>query len=86
MKATEKYFLVVYLHKVALLISVLQTKTYKLKLCPLDILRINLKVHMTRIFFISLLERAFKMMKSGVYFIVIALLVAELSKILIYAN
>ena len=35
---------------------------------------------------ISLFERAFKMMKNGVYFIVIALLVAELFKILIYAN
>ena len=37
-------------------------------------------------FFISLFERAFKMMKNGVYFIVIALLIAELFKILIYAN
>ena len=37
-------------------------------------------------FFISLFERAFKMMKNGVYFIVIALLVAELFKILVYAN
>ena len=37
-------------------------------------------------FFISLFERAFKMMKNGVYFIRIALLVAELLKILIYAN
>ena len=46
----------------------------------------SLKVHMTRNFFISLFERAFKMMKNGVYFIVIALLVAELFKILIYAN
>ena len=45
-----------------------------------------LKVHMTRNFLISLFERAFKMMKNGVYFIVIALLVAELFKILIYAN
>ena len=36
--------------------------------------------------FISLFERAFKMMKNGVYFIVIALLVAKLFKILIYAN
>ena len=35
---------------------------------------------MTRIFFNSLFERAFKMMKNGVYFIVIALLVAELFK------
>jgi len=37
-------------------------------------------------FFIILLERAFKMMKNGVYFIVIALLVAELFRVLIYAN
>ena len=29
-------------------------------------------------FFISLLERAFKMMKNGIYFILIGLLVAEL--------
>ena len=36
--------------------------------------------------FIIFFERAFKMMKNGVYFIVIALLVAELFKILIYAN
>ena len=34
----------------------------------------------------SLLERAFKIMKNGVYFIVIALLVAELFTILIYAR
>ena len=33
-----------------------------------------------------LFERAFKMMKNGVYFIVIALLVAELFTILVYAN
>ena len=39
-------------------------------------------------FFIRLFERAFKMMKNGVYFIVIALLVniAELFKILDYPN
>ena len=37
-------------------------------------------------FFTSLFERAFKMMKNGVYFIRIALLVAKLFKILIYAN
>ena len=41
---------------------------------------------MKRISFISLFERAFKMIKKGVYFIVITLLVAELLKILIYAN
>ena len=34
-------------------------------------------------FFISLFERAFKVMKNGLYFIVIALLVAELFAILI---
>ena len=37
-------------------------------------------------FFISLFERVFKMMKNGVYFIVIALLAVELFKILVYAN
>ena len=37
-------------------------------------------------FFIILFERAFKMMKKGIYFIVIARLAAELFKILIYAN
>ena len=41
---------------------------------------------MKRNFFISLLERAFKIMKNDVYLIVIALLVAEVCKILIYAN
>ena len=38
-------------------------------------------------FFIGLFERAFKMMKNGVYyFVVIAPLVAELFKIFSYAN
>jgi len=37
-------------------------------------------------FLIILFIRAFKMMKNGVYFIVIPLLVAELFKILIYAH
>ena len=37
-------------------------------------------------FFISLFERTFKVMKNGVYFIVIALLVVELFEILFYAN
>ena len=37
-------------------------------------------------FFISSFERAFRMMKNGVYFIALALLVAELLKILVYAN
>ena len=41
---------------------------------------------MTQKNFISLFERAFKMMKNSVYFIVIAFLVAELFKILVYAN
>ena len=48
-------------------------------LCPF-------KVYMTHILFITLFERAFKMMKNGLYIIVIALLVAELFKILIYAK
>ena len=41
---------------------------------------------MTQNYFINLIERAFKVMKNGVYFIVIALLVAKLFKILVYAN
>ena len=45
-----------------------------------------LKVYMMRNFLLPLFERAFKMMKNGVYFIVIGLLVAELFKILVYAN
>ena len=45
----------------------------------------SLSVYDTEIF-ISLLERAFKMIKNGVYFIVIALLIVELFEILIYAN
>ena len=36
--------------------------------------------------FISLFETTFKMMKNGVYFIMIALLVVELFEILIYAK
>ena len=44
----------------------------------------NLSAYDTKLFI--LFERAFKMMKNGVYFIVIALFVAELFKILIYAN
>ena len=43
------------------------------------------KVPMNINFFI-LFERAFKIMNNGVYFIVIALLVAELFTILVYAN
>ena len=35
---------------------------------------------------IIVFEKAFKMMKNGVYFNVIAILAAELFKILIYAN
>ena len=61
------------------------TENFKNDLWWLIALR-ALKVHMTRNFFISLFERALKMMKNGVYFIVIALLVAELFKILVYAN
>ena len=45
------------------------------------------KVYMTRIFFINLPGRAFKVMMNGIYFIVnIAFLVAEVFKILIYTN
>jgi len=39
-----------------------------------------------QLFPFSLFERAFKMMKNSVYFIVIALLVAGLFRFLIYAN
>ena len=45
----------------------------------------NLKVPLKQIFLVSYI-RALKMMKNGVYFIVIAPLVAKLLKILIYAN
>ena len=47
--------------------------------------RDSVRAHDTK-FPIILLERAFKIKKNGVYFIVIALLVAELFKILFYAN
>ena len=43
-------------------------------------------MRMTHKIFISLFEKALKLMKNGVCFIVIALVVAELFKILIYAN
>ena len=46
----------------------------------------KLHMRMTHKIFISLFEKALKLMKSGVCFIVIALVVAELFKILIYAN
>ena len=39
-----------------------------------------------QLFPFSLFERAFKVMKNSVYFIVIAILVAKLFKFLIYAN
>ena len=41
---------------------------------------VSVKAYDTK-FFISFLERAFKMMKNGIYFIVIAFLFAELFKI-----
>ena len=41
---------------------------------------------MAQNYFIDLFGRAFEMMKNGVYFIVIAPLVAELFKILVCAN
>ena len=37
-------------------------------------------------FFISLIKRAFKMTNNGIYFMVIALVVVKLFKILVYAN
>jgi len=37
-------------------------------------------------FFASLSEGAFGVMKSGVYFVVIAFFVAKLFKVLVYAN
>ena len=43
-------------------------------------------MYVTQDFFISLFKRAFKVMKNGVYFIMIALQVAQLFKMLIYAN
>ena len=46
---------------------------------------IDIKVYTTRVFFINLLGRAFKVMKNDVYCIVIAFLVVEF-KILTYAN
>ena len=48
-------------------------------------LQILLSVYDTK-FLICLFERAFKMKKNGIYFIVKALMVAELLRILIYAN
>ena len=58
------------------------------KMIHLENLADVFRVYMTRFFFfiINLLGRAFKVMKNGVYFIIIAFLVAELFKILIYAN
>ena len=53
--------------------------------CRFTIRDLKQSAHDTK-FFIILFERAFKIMKNGVYFILIALLVAELLKILIYAN
>jgi len=37
-------------------------------------------------FFTSLFEIAFKVIKNGIYFIVIAFFVAKLFKVLVYAN
>ena len=37
-------------------------------------------------YFTSLSERAFKVIKNGIYFIVMAFFVAELFKVLVYAN
>ena len=46
---------------------------------------LHLSAYGTKLFII-LFKRAVKVMKNGVYIIVIALLVAELFKILIYTN
>ena len=47
--------------------------------------KLSIKVYMTRTF-LFLLGIAFKLMRNGVYFIVIAFLVADLIKVLIYAD
>ena len=41
------------------------------------------RVYLTKNYFINLFERAFEVMKNGVYFIVIALLVVELLAVFI---
>ena len=46
----------------------------------------SLKCTWREIFFTSLFKRALKVMKNGIYFIVIAFLVAQLFKVLVYAN
>jgi len=43
-------------------------------------------VCMTQNFFVNLLERAFRAMKNGVCFVVIAVLVAELFKMMVCAG
>ena len=63
--------------------STINKECYHLALKPSR--TVLFKVPMKRNFY-CLKERAFKMMENGVYFIVIILLVAELCKILIYAN
>ena len=46
----------------------------------------RVKVYIKQFFLITLFERAFKLIKNGINFIVIARLVVKLFKILIYAN
>ena len=53
---------------------------------PNILLDVALRVYVSQNNYITLFKRAFKMMKNGVYFIVVALSVAELFKILGYAN
>ena len=53
---------------------------------PLPSFVLHLGVLLASFFFINLLGRAFRAMKNGIYFIVIAVLVAELFKIMDYAN
>ena len=50
------------------------------------IVRKCVQIFLISIFFISLFKSTFKVIKNGIYLIVIALVVAELCKILIYAN
>ena len=61
-------------------------RVFKLKYNPQSQLWALLKVPIKRNLLLFYSEGLPKMMKNGVYFIVIELLVAEIVKILIYAN
>ena len=65
--------------------AVLQS-IYRKTIIPSILYRIMIMRVFQNKIFISLFKRALKMMKNGVSFTMIALLVAELFKILIYAN